>query len=339
MSADLNITKSVAEEVADISMPRPHVVLVGAGASRAALPGGDRNGKRLPVMADFVEIKSIADVLSSRGISYAGRNFEELYGELTSDPSQEETRQALEAAVFEYFAALALPDTPTLFDYLILSLRPKDVIATFNWDPFLIQSARRVGRVGGVPTLLFLHGNVLSGYCEMDEVFGVRGATCSRCGHSFTAGALLYPIREKNYASSPALRSSWAAVRSALENAFMVTIFGYGAPRSDAGAVDLLDEAWGGWQKREMEQFEIIDIRPETELVETWNRFIHTHHYEVHDDFHDSWLARHPRRSGEAYWSQYYDARFIESNPAPRTADLDMLRKWFAPLVEAEKKP
>jgi len=36
--------------------PDPHVFILGAGASVAACPDGDRNGRRLPVMANFVEV-------------------------------------------------------------------------------------------------------------------------------------------------------------------------------------------------------------------------------------------------------------------------------------------
>lgn len=331
-----NLEKSVAEEIGDVSMGRPHVVLLGAGASRAAFPRGERNGKLLPVMADFFETAAVADALASKDISYSGRNFEELYSELARDPAKAKAREALERAVFDYFSSLDLPDGPTLFDHLVLSLRPKDVIATFNWDPFLIQAARRNGRVGGVPRLLFLHGNVLEAYCEKDGVHGVRGARCSQCGQPFVPGKLLYPIAEKDYETDPAIHSSWRAVKWAFENAFMVTFFGYGAPQSDKGAVDLLHEAWGGWQKRSMEQIEIIDIRQEDELLETWRPFVHTHHYEAHKDFYESWIANHPRRTGEAYKSQYLDARFIENNPVPRTGSLSELWAWFEPLVAAE---
>ncbi len=46
---------SVEDEINAVSMGRPHVVLLGAGASRAAFLNGDRNGKILPLMADFVK--------------------------------------------------------------------------------------------------------------------------------------------------------------------------------------------------------------------------------------------------------------------------------------------
>jgi hypothetical protein len=75
----LKLEESPEEEIADVRTKRPHVVLLGAGASRAAFPRGERNGKHLRVMADFLEMPQFAEVLTSAGISHAGRNFEELY--------------------------------------------------------------------------------------------------------------------------------------------------------------------------------------------------------------------------------------------------------------------
>ena len=184
------------------------------------------------------------------------------------DPAKAGIREVLERAVFDNFSSLELPDEPTLYDHLVLSLRPKDVIATFNWDPFLIQAARRNGRVGGVPQLLFLHGNVLAEYCERDGIHGMRGAKCSKCGQPFAPGKLLYPVGQKNYESDPAIRSDWETVKYAFKNAFMVTFFGYSAPKSDVGALELLQEAWGDWRQRHLEQVEMIDIKPEDELFE-----------------------------------------------------------------------
>jgi len=67
----------------------------------------------------------------------------------------------LDSAVRKYFGALELPDEPTFYDYLVLSLRPKDAIITFNWDPLLIQAYKRWRHLGRVlPDLIFLHGNV-----------------------------------------------------------------------------------------------------------------------------------------------------------------------------------
>jgi predicted metal-dependent hydrolase len=71
--------------------------------------------------------------------------------------------------------------------------------------------------------------------------------------------------------------------------------------------------------------------------VDSWADFIHTHHYELHNDFFESWIANHPRRTGEAYWNQYMEAAFIDNNPVSRTKSLSELRQWYEPLIAAER--
>ena len=41
------------------------------------------------------------------------------------------TLRNYQTAIFQYFSSLSLPGIPTIYDHLLLSLRPKDVIATF----------------------------------------------------------------------------------------------------------------------------------------------------------------------------------------------------------------
>jgi len=329
---------SVDEEVDNPRKVRPHLVLLGAGASRAATPSGDVNGHRLPVMTDFVETVGLATLLDGAGITWQSRNFEEVYSEIASRSETDAIRVALESAVQAYFSDLVLPEVPTIYDYLVLSLRSKDVIATFNWDPFLIQAYRRSLRVTkSLPYLVFLHGSVAHGFCAKDRTSGARGARCSQCGSVFTPDRLLFPVEEKNYSSSPEIAFAWDAVRTALEGSLMFTIFGYGAPKSDRDAVGLLKAAWGNLEDRQFEQIEIIDLRPEDELTATWSEFIHTHHYDVFSSFHDSFLAMHPRRSIEAFQNQYRDAMFIENNPAPLDVDLAALHSWYSRLISAER--
>lgn len=329
---------SVEDEIQQIKMQRPHVILLGAGASRAAFPTGEAHERMLPLMADFTDIVPINEILSHSGIRYRNRNFEDVYTELCTNPDLSSVCKNIEAAVFDYFSSLSLPSKPTLYDHLVLSLRKKDVIATFNWDPFLIQAVRR-NRLANdnIPSILFLHGNVVTGYCQRDNVHGVRGGRCSRCKNLFEPSKLLYPIATKSYNDDPAIATSWKMIELSLKDAFMVSIFGYGAPQSDCAAIKLLDDAWGGGQKRSMEQFEIIDIRKEEELLGSWEKFIHTHHYEVHESIYDSWLFRHPRRSGEAYWNQYLEAKFIEDHPLPREVGFTELWEWFRPLLSREQ--
>jgi len=329
---------SVEDEINQISMGRPHIVLLGAGASRQAFPRGDRNGYFLPVMTEFDRLPRLDALCRSAGIVLSGKNFEDVYSSIAEDPQKRELREEIEREVFAYFSRLSLPDTPTIYDHLIVSLRSKDFIATFNWDPFLIQALRRHPYLPEKPKLLFLHGNVLHGYCAKDDVHGMAGNSCSRCGISLASDRLLFPIAQKDYETDPSIRASWNAMKRVMKQAFMFTVFGYGAPDSDRSAVDLLKNSWGSPHEKSIEQTEIIDIRSEEELEQRWRPFIHSHHYETHEDFYDSWISKHPRRTGEAFWNQYMDALFIPDNPLPSTGSLNDLKQWLTPLLDAEQQ-
>ena len=147
-------------------MQRPHVVILGAGASVAACPDGDKNGRRLPTMENFVEILRLDALLAKYEITNAHKNFEVLYSSLYSDLSLATLTHEIEAVVHSYFSSLKLPDGPTVYDHLLLSLRRKDAIITFNWDPFLLDAWARNRRFD-LPEIFFLHGNVRAAYCAL----------------------------------------------------------------------------------------------------------------------------------------------------------------------------
>lgn len=319
----------------NVNFARPHVVLVGAGASRAATPEGDAAGRRLPVMTDFVEVAGLGHLLKKYGIAANGENFEDLYSKIAADITMCELRSELDRSVFDYFADLRLPETTTVYDHLVLGLSAKDVIATFNWDPFLIQAVLR-NRVASPPRLLFLHGNVSEGFCRKDRMHGLLGARCSRCGEPFASVPLLFPIHQKNYESDPSISDAWRYVQVAFSNAFMVSVFGYSAPKTDASAMDLLRTAWGN--ARKLEQFEFIDIRSEDELIPRWEAFVRPdqRHFDVHRDFSQSWIARHPRRTGEAWWAQYLEAEFIDDERCPYQ-ELAAVQAWYLELQRQEE--
>lgn len=330
---------SVKQEINQVFSRTPHVVILGAGASRAALPNGDANGKRLPVMADFLDVvPGVKDYFAQAGMQDED-GFEEAYSRIAEDPAHSELASKIEKAVYDYFRSLVLPSTPTLYDHLLLSLRGKDVIATFNWDPFLLQAAKRCRLLKGeeAPRLLFLHGNVLAGFCPACSVPGHKGNRCSRCRKEFEPSRLLYPIANKDYRCDPMIALQWDELERSLGDAFMVTIFGYGAPTSDKAAVDILKRAWAPNTPPTMGQFEIIDIRDEDNLLASWNPFIHTHHYEVHNDFGNSWIAQHPRRTGEAYRNQYIEGKWISNNSIPTGLGFSEMWDWYEPLVERER--
>jgi hypothetical protein len=333
-------TVSADKEVAQLQMRRPHVVILGAGASYAACPEGDAAGRPLPLMANFVEILHLEPILDKTNLPYRGRNFEDIYSELSAKGEYARVRQELEKAIDGYFSTLELPKAPNLYDHLVLSLREKDVIATFNWDPFLVQAFRRNCKryPHRLPRLLFLHGNVMIGYCRTDMVMGLKGNNCSKCGSILDPSRLLFPVSQKNYEKDDFIVGQWRELADHLKSAYMVSLFGYGAPKSDAAAIDLLENAWGTSDERNMEEIEIINVLSEDELVTVWKPFIHSHHYSITDDFYSSWLANHPRRTGEAYLNQFIEALYIENHPVPKDAGFDELWDWFDKLVKVEAR-
>ena len=117
----------------------------------------------------------------------------------------------------------------------------------------------------------------------------------------------------------------------------MFTIFGYSAPKSDTEAIRLMKEAWGETHKRELEEVEIISTKDEDELRKTWDEFIHTHHYTVHDNFYESFISKHPRRTCEAMWNQLMECKFISDNDLPKDLTFPDLYSWLQPLLDIEK--
>jgi hypothetical protein len=197
------------EEIEDLRVSRPHVWLLGAGASRAAFPKGDRRGRRVPLMADLVELLDLEPVLRRASVSSDRDDFEAVYSEVVRRRLKR-ARLEIETRVTEYFAALELPTRPTLYDYLVCSLRPKDVIATFNWDPFLYDAMARNQPLGRLPKTLFLHGNVRVAYCDACKVFSRVGHWCYKCRGELRNTPLLFPVKRKNYNSDPCISAHWA---------------------------------------------------------------------------------------------------------------------------------
>lgn len=330
----------IGELIRDTRIGRPNVVLLGAGASKAAFPEGDRNGKKLPLMVDFVETIGLSSLLQEQGIRYANRNFEEIYSELYEDTRYRPIIEIIKDKVWQYFIQLGLPPYPTLYDHLVLSLRDKDWIATFNWDPFLYLACWRNHQRAKLPHVLYLHGNVAVGYCPNDNIKGWVKSKCSKCGNGLTPTKLLYPIRQKGYSQDSFIKAEWETFKGALSSAYILTIFGYGAPQSDVEAIELMKGAWGDKYQRNIEQIEIIDIKGEEELRDTWKNFIHTHHYSVTNDFYKSSLALFPRRTCEAEWNYSMPKKlaFYPQNPIPRNLEFEDLWEWYSPLIEAENK-
>lgn len=333
------------QAINQIKTVKSHVVILGAGASRASFPKGDRNKKKLPLMVDFVKRVRLAPLLKKTDVEYKGRNFEDVYADLHGKKEYSAICQELEEAIYSYFSGLEISDKPCIYDHLMLSLRQKDVIATFNWDPFLIQAYQRNNRgYNNLPQMVFLHGNVSVGVCHKCGERGINGNNCSICHKLYMPTKLLYPVAKKNYNKDPEISDRWWQLNKVLERAAMVTIFGYGRPTSDVEAISLLKKGWGNPLDRSREQVEIIDRkdRDEKELRNTWASLIHTHHYDIRKDFYESWIAKHPRRSVEAFSGQHIENRLdtfsrYPKKTIPTTTDFEELWNWFDGLYETKE--
>lgn len=180
---------------------RPHVVILGAGASCAAIPNGDKNGKRISAMSGFIDKLGLTNIISKVKINTASDNLEDIYMELDerskTEPDCNNVKEELEKVIWDYMSDFVLPDEPTVYDYLVMSLTSKDLIATFNWDPFLVQAIGRAQKyTQNIPQVAFLHGNVAVGYCPKDNIMGNVGRMC-KCGTLLRPMKLLFPIKKK----------------------------------------------------------------------------------------------------------------------------------------------
>ncbi|MFZ0960581.1 MAG: hypothetical protein WAO35_06715 [Terriglobia bacterium] len=93
-----------------------------------------------------------------------------------------------------------------------------------------------------------------------------------------TATTLLYPVRNKDYKSDPFIANEWSVLKKTLDEAYMLTIFGYSAPTTDAAGVDLMSQRWTGNPAMELAQVSIVDIKPEEELEMTLKPFFCRYH-------------------------------------------------------------
>lgn len=310
----MTLTPEQAQEFECLFKNKPHVVILGAGATVAAIPNGDRRGRKSSVMDGFIEKLGMNQVIQSANLKTHSTNLEDIYTELYECTDCEEIRLELDKRIRDYFSELELPEEPNIYDLLLLALRKKDLIATFNWDPLLLQAYQRVDRITkDLPDLAFLHGNVLVGYCRKHKQGGIILARCRECGNFFAPAPLLYPVAQKNYAQDPYIHDNWKAIRNKLKRAYLVTIFGYSAPKTDVEAIALLKDAWGSIDDRSLEDFEFIDIRNEDDLLESWAEFVHSHHYTVHNNFFSSSLGKHPRRTTVELFDRTMNCMFTDA--------------------------
>lgn len=80
-----------------------HVVILGAGATIATIPNGDKNGIKAPAMANFFETTNMGHLLEKFEIKTTSNNLEDIYSELYKNPIYHDKLQALDDAIYNYF--------------------------------------------------------------------------------------------------------------------------------------------------------------------------------------------------------------------------------------------
>lgn len=316
----------------------PHIVILGAGASKAAFRRGDPNGRIVPLMCELKNCLNLGPLLKDHKLCCEDANFESFYDDLVSSGKHPELVRKIEARVQGYFSRLSLPDKATIYDYLVLSLREKDLIASFNWDPFLVLAWRRNRRTAKLPRIVHLHGNVEMAACLECRAKDFKGNICLKCKKSMQPTPLLYPVKHKNYSAYPFIEAEWNELRYFLKHNYFLTIFGYAAPETDVEARGLLLNSWKDNPTFELAQIEIIDTKPEAQLIKTWKDFFCSHHYGISKSIWNSYLFRHPRRSCEALAMATLQISPWQDNPFPKTTSLIKLQKWARLLWSEETK-
>ena len=319
----------------------PHVVILGAGASCAAIPNGDRYGHKIPVMRGFLNTFGLEHLLDGVRLSTTSDNIEDIYSELSERPECAGIVKEIDAAIVQKMSDFYLPDEPSVYDYLLLSLRDKDLVATFNWDPLLLQAYQRACRITTkLPELCFLHGNVAEGHsvCE-HQCVGHRDSVCSKCGVPFEPVPLLYPIKHKNYVSDWWIKGHWDIVVDYLKRASALTIFGYSAPKSDVEAVNLLKLGWEISEKQ-IQEVELIDLKDIGELEDIWKDFIYNGHSRGSKTFFESKLGLYPRRTVEADIERFCCNKFISSKRSRFATGMSFtqIEEHLKPILEQEDR-
>ncbi len=321
---------------------RPHLFILGAGATKATIPNGDKNGLTSPTMDNFLSETGLIRLLEGINIKTKSSNVEDIYTELIECSDCKYLVEKLEKGIIDHYAKMMIPDEPTLYDYLLLSLRKKDCVATFNWDPLLIQAYNRVNKITTeLPEMLFLHSCVEAGLCESCQRYApLRNKRCSKCGRKLKMPKLLFPIREKNYHQDIFIKDNWHTLEYYIQKACLLTIWGYSAPKSDVEAKNIMLTAFSN-QSRELDKIEIIDIANENKLLDTWAPFIHqtNDHISIYNSLLDSLIGEFPRRSTEGYTKRNIEGWWRNSSLSLKEcSSFDELKTLFTPLIYNEGK-
>lgn len=289
-------------------------------------------------MNDLVDVVGFRSEVEQLGDDFSSEtNFELIYSKLVTSNLHGRILDEIENRIEDYFSSMQLPNETTIYDHLLLSLRTRDAIISFNWDPFLFDVFSRNRGTVGLPDIYFLHGNLRIGKCpEHDHHWGARQFYCQECGLPFERIPLLYPVGKKGFFDDTYIHGVWQEARQVFAEALVLTIFGYSAPSSDEDAVKLLESAWKKRSDRKLEHVEIVDIDNYSVLYEEWKSFTPTFHLHIRRCFFETFMANWPRRSREAVRFPMIEGIPCEAFPLRRANKLADIQKQATEIAQYE---
>lgn len=289
-------------------------------------------------MKNLAQVVGLVPLLrKARVARSAYSDFEAIYSEIASDNRFVDVKTALERRILGYFDSLELPRQVTMYDKLLLSLRRKDLVASFNWDPLLAQAFFRHRHLRELPEMVYLHGNVAIGTCGEHDKCGFYGGRCGICNREFEQSRLLFPVLDKHYRDDPFIADQWNKLEAKLKDAYLVTIIGYAAPVSDKAAREIMHLAWNQNGSRTLADVEIVNLEPRRKVLKNWADFITRDHFLMTRRTSSTQSFRYPRRSCEALAAASLRNDPWRERPFPQFRRLETLERWCAPLIAAER--
>jgi hypothetical protein len=96
-------------------------------------------------------------------------------------------------------------------------------------------------------------------------------------------------------------------------------------------------DVWAENGARDLAQIDLIDVKRRKEVKRNWQEFIVRDNYAIGNNFFDTYLATHPRRSCDAFAMATLQQSPWKDNNFPKGISLNELQDWVMPLVEEEK--
>ena len=361
------------EEICELLKIQSHVVLLGAGASIAVMkamqtiPTYDKTSRLLvtppPAMNDFLKVAGLDYILKDINIHTSSNNLEDIYTELSlrsqNEPKIKEVCSILENEIRDYIGRFYYPRNQlSLYDLLILTLRRKDCIYTFNWDPLIYDARARVAYEMGrwlnkdatdyLPNIMYLHGNAKLGYCLKDKQIGQIQGYCSKCQQELKPMPLLYPTKKKHYSDGEYIEDAWKRLEHYNSLSPLLTVWGYSSPDSDNEAQEKIFQSWCCQERidgclhvnNKIKHLEVINTDRTTQFRNKWEKYTNPAiPPSFYDNISESVLFKFPRSTIEKYVIPNVRGKLdlgLYSNILSSIKTWEDAKNFFLPMLNSE---